>query len=154
MALGATTYKTPNAINQIDSDFTGKEGCGVYLIDQGKVGIATTRSTIPYGVVVVGGQSADGTYAGPIGGSAIEFVDQLGCVVQVTVSPNSAIYAGDFVVIDNAEANGTFTSVANQGALISDWIWGLALTNANPDEQCLMRFQPFAYFSTYTPPSP
>lgn len=154
MALGYTTYKTPNAINQIDSDFTGKEGCGVYLIDQNKVGIATTSSTVPYGIVVVGGESQDGTYAGPIGGSAIEFVDQLGCVVQVTVSPNSGLYAGEFVVIDNAEANGTFTSTSNQAPQVGHWIWGLALTNAAPGEQCVMRFQPLIVFSTYTPPTP
>ena len=152
MALGYTTYKTPNAINLIGSDFTGKEGCGVYLALQGGVGIATSTTMIPYGIVVVGGESQDGTYPGPIAGSAIEFVDQLGCVVQVVVSPNAAIAAGDFLLIDSAEGNGTFTSTNAQAPNIGDWVWGYALTDAQPGEQCVMRFQPFSVYSTYPGP--
>lgn len=150
MALGATTYKTPNAINLIGSDLTGKEGCGVYLAVQGGVGIATSTTTIPYGVVVVGGESQDGTYPGPIAGSAIEFVDQLGCVVQVTVS--TSVPADSFLMIDSSAADGTFTDTANQTPAIGDWVWGYALTTAQAGEQCLMRFQPFTWFSTYPGP--
>lgn len=141
MALGYTTYKTPNAIFTIYSDLTGKEGCGVTLIDQGKVGVATASTDTPYGIVTVGGPSEDGvTYPGLIGGSSVEFVDMLGCTVQVTISGTQAIIAGQFLQIDNGDADGTFTPAAPaQG----DWIWGMALTNAAAGEQCLMRFQPF-----------
>ena len=152
MALGYTTYKTPNAIYTIDQDFTGKEGCGVYLGGQGLVYLASAASDIPYGIVTVGGPSADGTYPGLIGGSSVEFVDQLGCVVQVVVSPNAAIAAGEFVLIDSAEGNGTFTSTNAQAPNIGDWLWGYALTDAQPGEQCVMRFQPQYFFSTYPGP--
>ena len=143
MALGATTYKTPNAINLIGSDFTGKEGCGVKLQVQGGVVIADQSTDTPYGVIVVGGESVDGNYYGPIGGSAIEFVDQLGCVVQVSISGTGGVGAGEFLLIDNTYADGTFTSTNNQAAYEGDWLWGLALTNAGAGEQCLMRFQPW-----------
>ena len=146
MALGYTTYKTPNAINLIGSDFTGKEGCGVFLSVQGGVDIATSTTARPYGIVVVGGESQDGTYPGPIAGSAIEFVDQLGCVVQVTVS--TTVVVDSFLLIDSSAADGTFTDTSNQTPAIGDWVWGYALTNAQPGEQCLMRFQPFFWFST------
>jgi len=140
MALGYTTYKTPNAIFTINSDLTDKEGCGVYLLDQGKVALAIASTDTPYGIVTVGGPSEDGvTYPGLIGGSSVEFVDMLGCTVQVTVSGTQAIIAGQYLMIDNGDANGTFTPAAPaQG----DWLWGLALTNAAAGEQCLMRFQP------------
>ena len=153
MALGYTTYKTPNAIYTIGSDLTGKEGCGVWLYSQGQVRVAGTSSDIPYGIVTVGGPSEDGvTYPGLIGGSAIEFVDQLGCVVQVTISPNASVVAGEYVLIDSAEGNGTFTGTNSQTPNIGDFVWGLALTNAQAGEQCLMRFQPFAWFSLYPGP--
>lgn len=152
MALGYTTYKTPNAINQIFEDLTGKEGCGVYLGAQGLVYLASSPSDVPYGIVVVGGESQDGTYPGPIAGSAIEFVDQLGCVVQVKISPNSSVAVGELLLIDANENNGTFTSNGQQGPGISDWVWGIALTDALAGEQCVMRFQPFIWFSTYPGP--
>mgnify|MGYP001266174460 FL=1 len=144
MALGYTTYKTPNAINLIGSDLTGKEGCGVTLPlgEQGKVVLATASTDIPYGVVVVGGESVDGGYPGPIGGSAIEFVDMIGCTVQVTISGNAGVNAGDFLLIDTAVGDGTFVSSLNVAVAAGDWVWGLALTNCAAGEQCLMRFQP------------
>lgn len=142
MALGYTTYKTPNAINLIDQDLTGKEGCGVYLSGQGRVQLASASTDGPYGVVVVGGESVDGAYPGPIGGSAIEFVDMLGCTVQVTISSNAAVVTGEMLVIDNGSADGTFTGTNTQAPTLGDWLWGMALTNANAGEQCLMRFQP------------
>jgi hypothetical protein len=143
MALGYTTYKTPNAIFTINEDLSGKEGCGVYLYDQGYVRIATSSSDIPYGIITVGGPSEDGvTYPGLIGGSSVEFVDMLGCTVQVQVSTTVGIAAGEFVLIDNAEQDGTFTGTNSQSPAQGDWLWGLALTNAAAGEQCLIRFQP------------
>ena len=143
MALGYTTYKTPNAIFFIGEDLTGKEGCGVYLAVQGGVMVATATTDTPYGIVTVGGPSEDGvTYPGLIGGSSVEFVDMLGCTVQVQVSTSSSVAAGDFLLIDSAEQDGTFVSANSQAANQGDWFWGLALTNAGAGEQCLMRFQP------------
>ena len=150
MALGYTTYKTPNAIYTIREDLTGAEGRGVVLWDntgsgsvQGGVRLAPDATYPPYGVVSVGGPSADGTYPGLIGGSSVEFVDQLGCVVQVSISVSSNVTAGEFVLIDSAEANGTFTGSNSQAPGSGDWVWGYALTDAQPGEQCVMRFQPF-----------
>ena len=143
MALGYTTYKTPNAIFTINEDLTGKEGCGVYLAVQGGVMVATATTDTPYGIVTVGGPSEDGvTYPGLIGGSSVEFVDMLGCTVQVQISSSGSVAAGDFLLIDSAEQDGTFVSANNQSPAQGDWLWGLALTNAGAGEQCLMRFQP------------
>ena len=144
MALGYTTYKTPNAIFKITEDLTDKEGCGVYLASPGLVNVATSTAEIPYGIITVGGASADGTYApGVIGGAAIEMVDQLGCVVQVTVASTYAVYSGYFLLIDATDANGTFVSSYHYTPVQGDWLWGISLTDAGPGEQCLMRFQPF-----------
>jgi hypothetical protein len=141
MALGYTTYKTPNAIFTINEDLSGKEGCGVYLSAQGAVTLATASTDIPYGIVTVGGPSEDGvTYPGLIGGSSVEFVDNVGCTVQVTISGNNAVTAGQFLQIDDNGQPGTFTMF--QVNAPGQWQWGIALTNANVDEQCLMRFQP------------
>jgi hypothetical protein len=144
MALGYTTYKTPNAIFTINEDLSGKEGCGVTLTGQGAVAIATSTQNTPYGIVTVGGPSEDNVYPGLIGGSSVEFVDMLGCTVQVQVSSSSSIAAGEFVLIDSVEQDGTFTGTSSQSPAAGDWVWGLALTNAAAGEQCLMRFQPAA----------
>jgi hypothetical protein len=77
-------------------------------------------------------------------------VDQLGCVVQVLISMYGDAYAGEFLLIDNTDADGTFVTTSNQAAQEGDWIWGLALTDAGPGEQCLMRFQP--YIQQYVAP--
>ena len=69
-------------------------------------------------------------------------MDQLGCVVQVLISSNGNVSAGDFLLIDTVDGDGTFASVANQTPVEGDWLWGLALTDAGSSEQCLMRFQP------------
>lgn len=158
MALGYTTYKTPNAIYTIREDLTDKEGCGVILWDnngggsvQGGVRVAYDTTTPPYGIVTVGGPSAEGTYPGLIGGSSVEFVDQLGCVVQVQVGSNANVIAGEFLLIDGSIGDGSFIGTANYSPAVGDWIWGYALTDAQPGEQCLMRFQPQFYFSTYVP---
>jgi hypothetical protein len=151
MALGATTYKTPNIINLIASDMTGKEGCGVYLQGPNLVKIADVAGAPPYGIIVTGTDSlTPGTYPSAIGDAALELVDQLGCVVQVLISSNSGVVAGDFLLIDAADADGTFTSISNVVLAEADWVWGLALTDANSSEQCLMRFQP--YLQQYVAP--
>jgi hypothetical protein len=144
MSLGATTYKTPNIINQIDSDMTAKEGCGVRLLAANQVRLATDATVIPYGIIVTGTDSlTPGTYPSAIGDASLELVDQLGCVVQVLASSQFSIAAGDFIIIDSTDADGTFTQVNDQPATAGDWIWGLALTDAAASEQFLMRFQPF-----------
>ena len=144
MALGATTYKTPNIINQIGSDFTAKEGCGVYLVTANLVDIATLTLGPPYGIIVTGTDSlTPGTYPSAIGDASLELVDQLGCVVQVLISSTGSIVAGDFLLIDSNDADGTFTSIGNQAPAATDFVWGLALTDAGTGEQCLMRFQPY-----------
>lgn len=143
MALGATTYKTPNIINLIDSDMTDKEGCGVLLYAANHVRLATTVSEIPYAVIVTGTDSVTpGTYPSAIGDASLEMVDQLGCVVQVLISANGGVIAGDFLVIDPVDADGTFTSKSNVTLAEGDWVWGFCLTAADSSEQCLMRFQP------------
>ena len=146
MALGPTTYKTTNIINQIGSDLTAKEGCGVYLPlgNPNTVDVVITSTDVPYGVVVTGTNSlTPNTYPSPIGDAALELVDQLGCCVQVLISSDGNVTAGEFLLISANDADGTFcgsaTVIANQG----DWIWGMALTDAATGEQCLMRFQPF-----------
>ena len=145
MALGATTYKTPNIINKIGQDLTGKEGCGV-IIDYGfpnQVSIPADASGFPYGIIVTGTDSlTPGTYPSLIGDASLELVDQLGCVVQVLISTNGGIIAGDALVFDTTDADGTFTSAANQVLAAGEWVWGYALTDADSSQQCLMRFQP------------
>jgi hypothetical protein len=148
MALGATTYKTPNIINQIGSDLTSREGCGVYLGFDGSaiantVSVADTSGRVPYGIIVTGTDSlTPGSYPSAIGDASLELVDQLGCVVQVLISTYGVVFAGDFLFIDASDADGTFVSVAQVAPLTGDWIWGYALTDAEQGEQCLMRFQP------------
>ena len=143
MALGATTYKTPNIINLIDSDMTGREGCGVFLYSGNRIELATSTSVVPYGIIVTGTDSiTPGTYPSAIGDASLELVDQLGCVVQVLISSNGGVVAGDALVIDAGDGDGTFTSYGNITAVEGDWVWGFALTDADSSQQCLMRFQP------------
>lgn len=143
MALGYTTYKTPNAIFTIGQDLTAKEGFGVTLAGQGAVTLASSTQDIPYGIVIVGGPLEDGGPGpGLIGGSSVEFVDMLGCTVQVQISGNGGVTAGELLLIDVSDP-GTFVSLPNTSVAVGDWLWGLALTNALAGEQCIMRFQPF-----------
>ena len=143
MALGATTYKTPNIINLIDRDMTGKEGCGVRLYAANRVRLVTAANEVPYAVIVTGTDSVTpGTYPSAIGDASLELVDQLGCVVQVLISSTGSVTANDFLLIDTTDADGTFVSAANQAPAAGEWVWGLALTDAGAGEQCLMRFQP------------
>jgi len=143
MALGATTYKTPNIINLIGSDMTSREGCGVYLTAANTISIASVATNVPYGIIVTGTDSlTPGTYPSEIGDASLELVDQLGCVVQVLISTYANVYAGDFLFIDINDADGTFVSASEQAPVEGDWIWGYALTDAASSQQCLMRFQP------------
>lgn len=142
MALGATTYKTPNPIFSINEDLTGKEGCGVYLDGANTLSVATMPTDVPYGVVVAGCNSLDDG-SKVVAASALELVDQLGCVVQVTITGEDGVSAGEFLYIDMAVQDGTFTNAIPENFSVGEWIWGLALTDAGPNEQCLMRFQPY-----------
>ena len=143
MALGPTTYKTINIINQIGSDFTSKEGCGVYLYAANTVKIATASNDTPYGVIVTGTDSlTPGSYPSLVGDASLELVDQLGCCVQVLISSQNSVQAGEFLLIDNTDGDGSFAGSGTQAPAAGDWIWGLALTDAASGEQCLMRFQP------------
>jgi hypothetical protein len=145
MALGATTYKTPNIINLIGSDMTAREGFGVYLYSANRVDIAQVPAAPPYGIIVTGTDSlTPGTYPSAIGDAALELVDQLGCVVQVVASGTADIAAGSFVTIDAADGDGSFVPVQSVPFPLveGDWYWGYALTDAPANGQFLMRFQP------------
>ena len=132
MALGPTTYKTTNIINQIGEDLTSMEGCGLYLFSVNLVRLATTAVDVPYAVVVTGTDSlTPGTYPSAIGDASLELVDQLGCCVQVLISTQYNVKAGDFLLIDTIDATGTFVSAGNQLVSAGDWIWGYALTDAD-----------------------
>jgi hypothetical protein len=144
MALGATTYKTPNIINKIGQDLSNREGCGVGIAGPNTVDLSTTTQNVPYGIIVTGTDSlTPGTYPSAIGDASLELVDQLGCVVQVLASSQFSIGVGDTILIDSADADGTFTNGTDQPFAEGDWVWGYALTEAGPSEQFLMRFQPF-----------
>ena len=130
-------------INRITSDLTSKEGCGLWLDGANTVGLATSSTLVPYGLVVTGTNSlTPGTYPSAIGDAALELVDQLGCCVQVLISSEAAVTAGDALLIDNTVTDGTFTGSISQAPAVGDWVWGFAMTDADAGEQCLMRFQP------------
>ena len=151
MALGNLTYKTPNAINKIAQDLSGSEGCALKLDAQGVVSLAVTQGSVPYGVVVVGCTSVDGTYwastnsttkaQGVVAQSALELVDALGCVVQVSASATAAIVAGDFIQVDATTADGAFK--ANNSPASTTYVWGVALTDCAASGQFLLRFAPY-----------
>ena len=144
MASGATTYKTPNIINRIGSDMTSREGCGVSLDGANTVQLASSSQYVPYGIIVTGTDSlTPGTYPSSIGDASLELVDQLGCVVQVLISTYGAVNAGEFLIINTDDGDGTFVSTFQVAPVEGDWVWGYALTNAELGEQCLMRFQPY-----------
>ena len=135
MALGPLTYKTPNQITNITADLTEKEGRGVTLTAQGTIGLSTVQTEVPYGIIVVGAASVDGTYTGPVAAAALELVDAYGSTVQVI--------AGGTIAVNNllqVDGNAAFISAA---ASINEYTWGYALTAAASGEQFLMRFAPF-----------
>lgn len=136
MALGPLTYKTPNQITNITADLSGYEGCGVTLTAQGTIGLSTVQTEIPYGIIVVGAASVDGTYTGQVAAGALEIVDATGCVVQVLAGAG-AITVGTLLQVD-----GNAAFIASTAA-IGEYIWGVALTAAPAGGQFLMRFQPY-----------
>lgn len=140
MALGYTTYKTPNPINLLTADLSDFEGHGVYLSDPYEVSLATAKTQIPYGIVVVGANSVDGTGTGSVAASALEIVDAIGCVVQATAG-TGGVTAGAFVSI------GAASHFVAASTTVGDYNWGLALTSAAAGEQFLLRFQPFKVYS-------
>jgi hypothetical protein len=151
MALGNLTYKTPNAINKIAQDLSGSEGCALKLDAQGVVSLAVTQGSVPYGIVVVGCASVDGTYwastnsttkaQGVVAQSALEIVDALGCVVQVSASSTAAVAAGDYIQVDAATADGRFK--ADNTPTSTTFVWGVALTDCAASGQFVLRFAPF-----------
>lgn len=139
MALGNLTYKTPNPINQIEQDLSAYEGCGVTLTATATIDLCTAMTQIPYGIVVVGGDSqTPGTYPSPIAASAIELVDSIGGVVQA-LAGTGGVSANMLVGIE--AATGAFQDFSTSGGS-GDYIWGLALTDASAGEQFLLRFAP------------
>ncbi len=151
MALGNLTYKTPNAINKIAQDLSGSEGCALKLDAQGVVSLAVTQGSVPYGIVVVGSASVDGLYwastnattkaQGVVAQSALEIVDALGCVVQVSASATAAVAAGDYIQVDAVTADGRFK--ADNTPTSTTFVWGYALTDCAASGQFLLRFAPF-----------
>jgi hypothetical protein len=151
MALGNLTYKTPNAINKIAQDLSGSEGCALKLDAQGVVSLAVTQGSVPYGVVVVGSASVDGLYwastnsttkaQGVVAQSALEIVDALGCVVQVSASATAAVAAGDYIQVDATTADGRFKP--DNTPTSTTFVWGIALTDCAASGQFLLRFAPF-----------
>ena len=151
MALGNLTYKTPNAINKIAQDLSGSEGCALKLDAQGVVSLAVTPASQPYGIVVVGCASVDGTYwastnattqaQGVIAQSSLEVVDALGCVAQVSASATAAVAAGDYIQVDAATADGRFKP--DNTPTSTTFVWGIALTDCAASGQFLLRFAPF-----------
>jgi len=151
MALGTLSYKTPNAINKIAQDLSGSEGCALKLDAQGVVSLAVTQGSVPYGVVVVGCASVDGTYwastnsttkaQGVIAQSALELVDALGCVVQVSASATAAVAAGDYIQVDATTADGRFK--ADNTPTSTTFVWGVALTDCAASGQFVLRFAPY-----------
>jgi len=139
MALGNLTYKTPNPISSITADLTDSEGCGIYLSEVYEVSIADTTARLPYGIVIVGSNSADGTGSGVTGGG-LEIVDAYGAVVQARAG------AASVAVGDSLQVNGSGAFVAAAGSP-NQYVWGFALTPAAAGEQFLMRFAPYKVFS-------
>lgn len=136
MALGNLTYKTPNQISNITADLSGSEGCGVTLTAQGTIGLSTVQTQIPYGIVVVGAASVDGTYTGQVAAGALEIVDAYGSVVQVLAGAG-AITVNTLLQVDGNAAFITST------AAVGEYIWGVALTAAPAGGQFLARFAPY-----------
>ena len=144
MALGLLTYKTPNPINQITANLSDYEGHALRLTAQNEVSLATAKTETPYGIVVVGASSLDGTGVGLVAGSALEIVDALGSVVQATAGAGGVV-AGSLVSIGGA------SHFVAASTIYLDWNWGLALTDALKGEQFLLRFYPT---QNLTPPPP
>jgi hypothetical protein len=142
MAFGYVTYKNFAPVNEIASNLTNSEGCGLRITAPGRVALCTTQAHIPYAIVAVGTDSiTPGTYpSAPVAGS-LEVIDQLGVAVQVTNSAAGAIVAGDLIQIDASAANGTFA--ADNSPTGGTYVWGMALTSCAANEQFILRFAPY-----------
>jgi len=142
MAFGYVTYKNFAPVNEIASNLTNSEGCGLRITAEGRVALCTTQSHIPYAILAVGADSiTPGTYpSAPVAGS-LEVIDQLGVAVQVRASSAGAIVAGDFIQIDASDANGSF--LADNTPTATTYVWGMALTDCAASEQFIMRFAPY-----------
>ena len=139
MALGNLTYKTPNPVNQIQQNLTAFEGCGVVLSAQNTIDIVQAQGDVPYGVLVVGGDSiTPGTYPSLIAASAIEVVDAYGAVVQALAGTGGV--TTNMLVKADATV-GSFIDAA--GTASGKYVWGVALTDAAAGEQFLLRFSPY-----------
>jgi len=136
MALGPLTYKTINQITYITADLSGSEGRGVTLTAQGTIGLSTVQTEVPYGVVVVGAASVDGSYTGQVAAGALEIIDAFGATCQV-VAGSAAITVGLLLQVDGS---GKFITST---AAVGEYIWGYALTAAPAGGQFLMRFAPY-----------
>lgn len=139
MALGNLTYKTPNPINQIEQDLTNFEGCGVVLTAQNTINITQVATEVPYGIVVVGGDSVTpGTYPSLIAASAIEVVDAYGAVVQALAGTGGVTVN---MLVSANSTSGSFVDASGLGP--GEYVWGIALTDAAAGEQFLLRFAPY-----------
>ena len=144
MAFGYLPYKTPNPINLIGSDFSDYDGHAVRLSAEATISLATAKTDIPYGVIAVGCDSeTPGSYPSPPIAGSLEIIDSIGGVVQV-VAGVTGVAVGDFVQV--GPASHFIVSTPAQ----DEWVWGYALTTAQPGEQFIMRFQPF-YVSYVAP---
>jgi len=142
MAFGYVTYKNFAPVNEIASNLTNSEGCGLRITAEGRVALCTTTAHVPYAILAVGADSiTPGTYpSAPVAGS-LEIIDQLGVAVQVRASSAGAISAGDFIQIDASDADGSF--LADNSPTGSTYVWGIALTDCEAEEQFIMRFAPY-----------
>jgi hypothetical protein len=143
MAFGYVTYKNFAPVNQIASNLTNSEGCGLKLDAEGTVSLAVTTTSLPYAIVAVGTDSiTPGTYPSqPVAGS-LEVIDQLGVAVQVRASDDGGISAGDYIQIDSAASvPGSFKT--NNAPAVDSYVWGIALTDCAASEQFILRFAPF-----------
>jgi hypothetical protein len=142
MAFGYVTYKNFAPVNLIASNLTNSEGCGLKLDAEGTVSLAVTTGSLPYAILAVGCDSiTPGTYpSAPVAGS-LEVIDQLGVAVQVRASSAGSIAAGDYIMIDATDADGSF--VADNTPASTKFVWGIALTDCSAGEQFILRFAPF-----------
>tara|TARA_R110000868_G_scaffold143816_2_gene362362 strand:+ start:1390 stop:1842 length:453 start_codon:yes stop_codon:yes gene_type:complete len=143
MAFGYVTYKNFAPVNQIASNLTNSEGCGLKLDGEGEVSLATDLTSLPYAIVAVGTDSiTPGTYpSAPVAGS-LEVIDQLGVAVQVRASDAGAISAGKLVIIDDAASVPGSFKMTNSPA-DGNYVWGVALTACAANEQFILRFSPY-----------
>ena len=144
MALGNLTYKTPVKIAGIGTDLTDKAGYCLKLVNPVAVDLCDSVADRPYGIVVVGAPTIDGTYPGQILAGALEIVDAYGAVV-VAMAGGSGVTFGQAVTVvapvvgPQVIPGGT---LENTSAGSGDWIVGYALSSAAAGESFLLQFMP------------